>query len=80
MVAVVAAPEPAGGAQGAPLRWAGSQASGEDTASYYNFSEAPLEAQVMEVLWIPCCRKTSGINSGKAEQSVISNLFPEPKN
>jgi len=58
----------------------GSQANGEDTASYYNFSEAPLEAQVMEVLWIPCCRKTSGINSGKAEQSVISNLFPEPKN
>ena len=45
-VADVAAPEPAGGAQGAPLRWAGSQASGEGTASYYSCSEAPLEAQM----------------------------------
>ena len=38
-----------GRSPGSAVRWASSQASGADTASYYRCSEAPLEAQ----MWIP---------------------------
>ncbi|XDC81900.1 hypothetical protein R6Z07F_013073 [Ovis aries] len=53
-----------GRSPGSAVRWAGSQASGEDTASYYNFSEAPLEAQQM---WAP--QPTAQRGAGEPQRS-----------
>ena len=64
---VAAAPGPARGAWGAP--WYGpAPNSGEDTVSYYSFSEAPLDAQI----WAP--QPTAQRSAGEAQKAPSDAL------